>query len=46
VVTDSNSTAQLLESITTALDIELFVGPTPVLDEAKAALMDFTAGLM
>ena len=45
VATDSNSTAQLIESITTALDIELFVGSTPALDKAKAALMDFVGGL-
>ena len=45
IVADSTSTAQLFESITSALDIELSVGATPGLDEAKASLMGFMGNL-
>ena len=46
IVVDSTSTAQLVESITSALDIKLSVGPTPALDEAKASLIDHMGGLL
>ena len=39
IVADSANTARLVESITDALEIELSVGPTPMLDEAKASLI-------
>lgn len=45
IVVDSTSTAQLVESITAALDIRLSVGATPGLDEVKASLMGFIGNL-
>ena len=46
IVADSANTARLVESITDALEIELSVGPTPMLDEAKASLIDQMGGLL
>ena len=45
IVVDSTSTAQLVESITEALDIDLSVGAAPGIDEAKASLMGFLGNL-
>ena len=45
IIVDSTSTAQLFASITAGLGIKLSVGPTPVLDEAKASLMGFIGNL-
>ena len=41
IVVDSTSTARLVESITTGLDIKLSVGPVPVLDHARESLIGF-----
>lgn len=46
IVADSANTARLVESITDALEIQLSVGPTPMLDEAKASLIDQMGGLL
>ena len=46
IVADSANTARLVESITDALEIELSVGPTPMLDEAKASLIDQMGSLL
>lgn len=46
IVADSTITARLVESIAAALDIELSVGPTPMLDEAKASLMGYMGDMM
>ena len=46
LVVDSANTARLVESIASALEIELSVGPTPGLDEAKAALMGYMGDLL
>ena len=45
IIVDSTSPAQLFASITAGLGIKLSVGPTPVLDEAKASLMGFIGNL-
>ncbi len=45
IVVDSTSTAQLVESITAALDIKISVGPTPALDWARASLVGFMGNL-
>ncbi len=46
IVADSTSTARLVESIAAALEIELSVGPTPMLDEAKASLIGYMGDLL
>ena len=46
IVADSTSTARLVESIAAALDIDLSVGPTPMLDEAKASLIGYMGDLL
>ena len=45
-VADSANTGRLVEPIAAALDIGLSVGPTPGLDEAKVALMEYMDGLV
>ena len=45
IVVDTAETAHLFESITSVLEIELSVGPTPAIDDAKAALMEYMSNL-